>query len=444
MLQLPTVQDIEKNIISAFLRPENIRRIIEMGVTSKMFTNLKYVEIFEAGVEMIRQEITPDAVLIMQQLKNKNSEITPIEITELYGAYATFVNLKQYIATLREYYGRRNLIVNLENIKINFANPEKSAIEVFESLKREYQKNEDFLKPQRNLPTTEQANNYLETLNRIQNPKTNGTGVIVRWGIGGMDKICPLQRQQIFVLGGGVNTGKTRFILSDLIGNLLLQNPQPMVIFSKENPNRILWDGLVSILSGVSAYNLNVANGLTQDQQQEVFKAVNFLKAKADFFRLYGKGEYKPTPSGICEKVRHVLDYTNGTLAKVAVDYIQNHQPDGKSFSAVEKTEKFVQELSDGIGEFPVALVLLSQLNRDKLRGNTKLTINDLKGSSAIEQEADYIAFLQKISDAKNSTFPINFYAVKSRGGTSLWSERILFNSKTGWMERLMGEHEYA
>lgn len=439
---LPKVQEIEEKVISAFLRPENTRRIIELGVKKEMFTDPVFIEIFDAGVHLIRSGVELDVVILSQYLSNKKSSVDPVKLAELHCSAVTFVNLKQWVQQLREFFGRRQLMVNLANLGMDFANPQKVAAEVFQNLQKVCLQNEDYLKMQGNLPTTEQADRYLESLNRLQNPRNNESGIIVHWGIDGIDELCPLQRRQIFVLGAGVNTGKTRFALSDLAGTLMQNKPSPKVIFSKENPNRVIWDGLVSIISGVSAYNLNVANGLNNEQFAEVRKAVDFLKKKADYFRLYGKGEYKPTPSGIIEKVHHVFDYTNGKLADVWVDYIQNHQPDGKAFSAVEKVEKFIQELSDGIGEYPIALKLLSQLNRDKSRGNNRLTVNDLKGSSAIEQEADYIAFLQQTEKAEADVFGIDFYAVKTRSGASRWNKKIVFDKNIGKMSRILGKYE--
>lgn len=440
---LPTVCDIEEMVLCAFLHGENARKIVEMGITPQMFSNLEFAEIYDAGIKLLRSGIEIDSVIIAQQLINQKSDIKPMRLAEIYAKCVTFPNLKQWIQQLREYYGRRQLIIGLKNSANEMADTSKIAKEVFDNLQKLCVKNEDLLKVQGNLPTTEQADQYLESLSRLQNPKTNGTGVIVPWGISGLDELCPLQRKQIFVLGAGVNTGKTRFALSDLAGTLLSAKPQPKVIFSKENPNRVIWDGLVSIISGVSAYNLNVANGLNNEQYDKVLKAVDFLKSKSDLFRLYGKGEYKATPSGIIEKVSHVYDFTNAKLADVWVDYIQNHSPDGKAFSAVEKVEKFIQELSDGIGDYPVSLKLLSQLNRDKTRGNNRLTVNDLKGSSAIEQEADYIAFLQTPPNSNDQKMiNIDFYAVKTRGGANRWNRKILFDKSIGRMERIIGKHE--
>ena len=169
-----------------------------------------------------------------------------------------------------------------------------------------------------------------------------------------------------------------------------------------------------------------------QSELEEIAPTGETLSEKADYFRLYGKGQYKPTPSGIGAKVRHVWNFTKGKLAMVAIDYIQNHRPDGKAFGRTDEIERFMGELSEELEEFPVGQLLLSQLNRDKERGNRANTVADLKGSSSIEQEADYIAFLQKDTKKSFGCYEVDFYAVKTRSGTPRWSEKLEFNSSTG------------
>ncbi|MPM75042.1 Replicative DNA helicase [bioreactor metagenome] len=353
-------------------------------------------------------------------------------LAQLHGDVPTTVNVRDWVTMLREYHGRRELIrISMRAID-RFHDTEYPVLSGFKELSDSVNASEDFLIRSKSLPTAAQGEQYLETLNQIQCSDGKGNGVIIPWGIAGLDDLCPFQRQQVFVLGAGVNTGKTRFILSDLAGKLTMPEPPPVVIFSRENSNRVLWDGLVSIVSGVSGYDLNRPGGLDAQKSEAVQNAVRFLQSKADFFRLYGKGQYKPTPSGIGAKVRHVWNFTKGKLAMVAIDYIQNHRPDGKAFGRTDEIERFMGELSEELEEFPIAELLLSQLNRDKERGNRANTVADLKGSSSIEQEADYIAFLQKDTKKSFGCYEVDYYAVKTRSGTPRWNEKLSFNSATG------------
>lgn len=434
---LPAVLQIERSIAAACLRPNEARRIVEMDVTPAMFYDIRYGQVLAACVTLLQEKIQPDLITVEQYLDLNNIRLGEKDsnaffLAELDGAISTTVTLRDWVTMLREYHGRRQLIMTAQRAIDGFADTELPALASYKVLTTSVTQAEDFLIRSKSLPTSAQGDEYLKTLNQIQTSDNRGNGVVIPWGIPGLDQLCPFQRQQVFVLGAGVNTGKTRFILSDLAGKLAMPEPPPVVIFSRENSNRVIWDGLVSIVSGVPGNDLNRPGGLDGQKFEAVQNAVRFLQSKADYFRLYGKGQYTPTPSGIAAKVRHVWNFTKGKLALVAIDYIQNHRPDGKAFGRTEEIERFMGELSEALEEFPVAVLLLSQLNRDKERGSRANTVADLKGSSAIEQEADYIAFLQK--DAKRSfgCYEVDFYAVKTRSGTSRWNEKLEFNSATG------------
>ena len=443
---LPVVAQIERNIIGACLHPDEARMVAEMDVIPEMFYDVRYAKIFAACVALLKDKIQPDLVTIAQYLALNNVRLAEaggneVFLAELFAEVPTMVYVRDWVVMLREYHGRRELIRIATRAIDRFRDTEYPALLSFKEMTGALNSAEDFLIRSRSLPTAAQGEEYLASLEQIQNNDGRGNGVIIPWGISRLDQFCPFQRQQIFVLGAGVNTGKTRFILSDLAGKLLLPDPPPVAVFSHENSNRVLWDGLVSIISGVSGYDLNRPGGLDSGKLDQVRNAVRFLQEKSDYFRLYGKGQYKPTPSGIAAKVRHVWNFTKGKLALVAIDYIQNHRPDGKAFGRTEEIERFIGELSEVLDEFPVGILLLSQLNRDKERGNRLNTVADLKGSSAIEQEADYIAFLQKNSSVSHGCYPVDFYAVKTRSGTPRWNEKLDFNSSTGKFIGIAGRY---
>lgn len=447
--QYPAVLEVERNIAGACLHLNEARRIVEMDVTPAMFHDVRYSQIFKACLNLLEDKIQPDLVTVAQYLYLNNIHLNgsgdnEIFLAQLYAEVPTMINVRDWVTMLREFHGRRELIrISMKAIE-RFRDTEFPVLSGFRELTESVNSAEDFLIRSRSLPTAAQGEEYLASLEQIQKSDSKGNGVIIPWGIPGIDNLCPFQRQQIFVLGAGVNTGKTRFILSDLAGKLLLPEPPPVVIFSRENSNRVLWDGLVSIVSGVSGYDLNRPNGLDSAKMEAVKQAVSFLQEKADYFRLYGKGQYKPTPSGIGAKVRHVWNFTKGKLALVSIDYIQNHRPDGKAYGRTEEIERFMGELSEELEEFPVGQLLLSQLNRDKERGNRANTVADLKGSSAIEQEADYIAFLQKDGKKTYGCYDVDFYAVKTRSGTPRWSEKLEFNSSIGKFSNVASRYSEA
>ena len=294
-LQLPAVLEVERNIIGACLHPNEARRIVEMDVTPAMFHDIRYSRIFAACLALLQDKIQPDLVTVAQYLYLNDIQLdgpngNEVFLAQLFGEVPTTVNVRDWVTMLREYHGRRELIrISMRAID-RFRDTEYPVLSGFRELTESVNSAEDFLIRSRSLPTAAQGEEYLASLEQIQNSDGRGNGVIIPWGIPGIDNLCPFQRQQIFVLGAGVNTGKTRFILSDLAGKLLLPEPPPVAIFSRENSNRVLWDGLVSIVSGVSGYDLNRPGGLDAAKMEAVRNAVRLLQEKADCFRLYGKG----------------------------------------------------------------------------------------------------------------------------------------------------------
>jgi replicative DNA helicase len=75
----------------------------------------------------------------------------------------------------------------------------------------------------------------------------------------------------------------------------------------------------------------------------------------------------------------------------------------------------------------------LSQLNRDKNRDNSSRdSINaDLKGSSAIEQQADYITFLKRKTIENKGEICIRWFSTKLRGSHEIAVD-LDFNTGNG------------
>jgi len=131
----------------------------------------------------------------------------------------------------------------------------------------------------------------------------------------------------------------------------------------------------------------------------------------------------------------------------VSVDYLQNMRAAGilKKASRVEQIEEHVFQINEVFGEFNVAGLLLSQISRDKERSrkNYLPKLADLKYSSTIEQEADYVTFLAR-DKKEEGNVKVQWYSEKVRGSKII--ETILdFNTHTGEFKGISsGNHRYS
>lgn len=88
-----------------------------------------------------------------------------------------------------------------------------------------------------------------------------------------------------------------------------------------------------------------------------------------------------------------------GKCGVVMIDYLQLVEMDGSySQSLEEKIAKATREAKILAKEFNVPVILLAQLNREieKRAGDKRPQLSDLKGSGAIEQDADMVIFIDR------------------------------------------------
>lgn len=433
--EMPVAGEMETAIAASVLHG-GARMAQELGLRSEMFYTALPRAVMNAAERILALGEDPEMIGITQQLR-ATEELDGIggegAIGELFCQAATGAIRPLWAATLREYHGRRRMIAISRRATVDFLDAGRNGRNDVDRFRRGFAEVEELFQPQSLRGTSAQGAYYIETLEQLHRERNNG--VVVPWGIPGIDRICPIQRKQVMMLVAGTNTGKTRFILSDIAGKIV-DSKTPTILFSRENGNRVLWDGLVSIMTGIPGYNLNVPGKLSEDDFRRVKECVRYLQDHSTMFRLYGKGDYTPTPDGMASRVRQFEDETGARVGMIYVDYLQNHSPQGKYMGSVEKLEMLISELSIRMAEFDAAQVFLSQLNRDKDREKSgrRPALADIKGSSAIEQEGDYVAFLHRQDASARGLVDLDFYALKTRSGVDKWNEVIEFDTATGKM----------
>lgn len=80
----------------------------------------------------------------------------------------------------------------------------------------------------------------------------------------------------------------------------------------------------------------------------------------------------------------------------IVVDYVQLMADDSAQGNRNDQLERISRSLKILAGELGVAVVALSQLNRPKDRGNARPSLTDLRGSGALEQDADKVLFVHR------------------------------------------------
>lgn len=80
----------------------------------------------------------------------------------------------------------------------------------------------------------------------------------------------------------------------------------------------------------------------------------------------------------------------------LVVDYVQLMADDSRDGNRNDQLERISRALKLLAGELGITVVALSQLNRPKERGDQRPTLTDLRGSGALEQDADKVLFVHR------------------------------------------------
>lgn len=113
------------------------------------------------------------------------------------------------------------------------------------------------------------------------------------------------------------------------------------------------------------------------------------------------------TPSRLRSRVRRHASALRGAdphgrLALVVVDYVQLMAADNPSGNRNDELERISRALKMLAGEFECTVLALSQLSRPGQKGSTtRPTLSDLRGSGALEQDADKVLFIHRDDESE-------------------------------------------
>lgn len=434
--QLPHNLEIEKVILSSCMH-DAFNIVSDNQIDENTFYSHINREIFKAIKEIKKDGLEPDLLVLANKLLlNGKLEYVGGEVflAGLYTSIATTANINSWIEQHLEYHAKRLMINKCNETLSKCYIGESDAKTIFNEHRSELKDVESFSCGKTQIPTIEKLGGFI---NYVQEMQVGESGYIVPFGINGIDNLVQLQLKQIFTLGGLSNTGKTRFILCDAIGKM--QKGISSAIFSWENPSNIIISGMVSIISGVAFSDMTKPKGITPAQMQRISSAMKFLKDNSHLLYIFGKGDYIHSTSGISAETRRIQDNTGGELKTIYIDHLQNMKSNIKE--KVEQIQSNVYGIGDICSDFNVAAFLLTQLNRDKDRDKSgrRPILADTKGSGAIEDGSDYVAFLHR-TDKSVGTVELDFYSEKVRG-SQRFDEKILFNTLTGEMRGLVSRY---
>lgn len=104
-------------------------------------------------------------------------------------------------------------------------------------------------------------------------------------------------------------------------------------------------------------------------------------------------------------------------LALIVIDYLQLCTPDRQLDSRNLEVAGMSAQIKGLAQETGCAVLLLSQLSRDAAKQKRRPTLQDLRDSGAIEQDADVVWFLQRADNLESEIWNLTWFVAKNRLG---------------------------
>ena len=242
----------------------------------------------------------------------------------------------------------------------------------------------------------------------VQQKYSGKASDIIPIGYSILDSILQLAKGDLLVLAARPAVGKSAFVIN-LAAKLAFQKKRT-IVFSLEMSKMQVYDRLFSCV-GQIPHDFLKRNSISGQYSEKLGKASALIY---DNFALYIDDNSSVRTSDIKRKA------TKEKADVIIIDYLQLLKPEGRRKYANKNDDvsEITRDLKILAGELKVPIILLSQLSRDVERRGEKSRpqLSDLRDSGSIEQDANAVVFLSKVTpNDENSDILLD--VAKNRSG---------------------------
>lgn len=385
---LLTKNDVENHIISIILAEKMYHDCIFSQLKPKHFLTAKARTIFTIAEKQYYTEGYTDNVFVTQQLKSENKLFTEINkyITATTLSYISGANYQFYINKLKQ-----NYISSL----VDKAKNEEDFI----NIKEEIEQAQGITKIDHiSAGADEFLTDYYEQYDKNIEFHWESVGKAIGNLCGG----------DYFFLSALTGGGKSAFALN--LAYETAKKGKKVLYINLEMTTQQMQNRLVGRIAQINTGKYR-AKKFTPDeliQYSYVLKELNNLP-------LYVASPLNCTP----QEIKNLISQNNSDL--VIIDYLGLMSTGKETKGDTERIGYLSRKIKNMALFFNIPFIILHQLNRDyKDRKDKRPLLTDIKNSSQIEQDSDFVTFLHSpLLFDKNESHPelLEFIVAKNRHG---------------------------
>ena len=414
----PSNLEAERSLIGALLIDSDAIVRVADSVRSEDFYDEKHQKIYQAIEKLYEKHSAIDVLTVSDNLSSSGFLDViggSAYLTELTNYVPTSSHIEEYANIVSQKGIRRRLIRASKAITEYGYDEEKPIQPLIESAETElFNVSQQHVK--QDIASIEDilAESF-ERLDDLHKDKGKIRGVAT--GLKDLDTILAgLQKSDLIIIAARPSMGKTALTLN-LAHNIATKSQQPVLVFSLEMSKEQIVDRMLSMESGVDAWNIRTGN-LNDSDFEKIGQAMGTLSEAPIFI--------DDTPAITVSELRTKArrEQHKRQIGAIMVDYLQlmsGGSKFGGDFNRVQEISEISRGLKAIARELNVPVVALSQLSRSVESRSPQIPqLADLRESGSIEQDADVVAFIYREdyynpdTDRKNIT---DLFIKKHRNG---------------------------
>lgn len=383
--------DAEKSAIGAAMLSKEALMDVSEEVRPEDFYNESHREIFEAIMDLYRNNVAVDMLTVCEEL-NKKKALDMVGgrayIATLTSGVPSTANAGEYAKIVAEKAMMRQLISVSEEIAAKGYDDKVPATDLVDRAEADIFR----------VAQKRQKNDYAKIQDvLLKNLKQIGEAQGIQGSIVGLptgfktldDKTSGLHKSDLIILAARPGMGKTAFALN-IAAQSAIKADASVLIFSLEMSQEQLGQRLIAMQARVESEKIKKGELDIKDWDR-INLALNELNKT--------KIVIDDTPGVSIMEMRNKcrrLKAEQG-LDLIVVDYLQLMTFDGRADSRQQEISALSRHLKLLAREMECPVIVLSQLSRaPELRQDKRPMLSDLRESGSIEQDADIVIFLYR------------------------------------------------
>lgn len=400
--------EAEQAILGTILINNDYLRRVEDILISEYFYEPAHQGIFQKILDCKKDEITANQVTLKQFFESEAS-IKAIGgasyLATLLSHASQIVDIRDYATVIQELWRKRELSFAVDELKENLE------IEKIDNL---LTKLDSSIKKIDDSISTLQVFDGEETIadwateaakKEVLKPIPTNLKTLDDMLNGGFHK------EGLYVFAAASGCGKTFFAQNIIINALKLE----MGVFfaSMEMTKRKIMARFISILSRINFFRVLIANIFEWEKERFDFALREWQSYQKKFFIVE---KVAMSPKEIELSLKKCL--RKSAVELVVVDYAQIMKlRDAKNFNEASLIKENVNALAKLAQKYKLAVILLSQLTKDKING--KVGLGSLKGSGGLYEDADCVIAMWADTESKDKIKNLQMEILKNREGMS-------------------------